>query len=113
MSMLTTRICGYQFSAVTIEKEEGGYSWIGNFVAPMVDGSWRVDLLPFELRGTYEQRDGQFLPIFLAAVDAITELNERTVYTSEFHEAKCDCDSCRISLAMLDREYAVLRGNNY
>lgn len=115
-----TRVLGYKFVTRTATEEE-----VASWVETATQQGWQIpaDLthavfssfdgegeeLPFELRGSCMTiRDR--MPLIWAH-DAITNFSERVSYAAEKHDALCKCDNCAATLAMLDREYGVLRGN--
>jgi hypothetical protein len=107
MSTLRTRIGGYLFLITT--EEDGRRT--GAFCAESTNGERTTFMdLPFELRSTYSQKDGQTIGILASAIDAVDTLDARTTYAAETHEGGCSCEACRISLRIMDRQFAKGRG---
>ena len=119
---METRIAGYRVEFVPATQEQ-----IDSHRATCIDMGWDVPdysratfarfvsddgdvmSLPYELRGTMTGVQPEFLLGFMAS--HVEDLEERTVYSSEFHKSGCACESCAISLGMLDRQHGILRGN--
>lgn len=112
MSTLTTRIGGYLFRVIT---ELNGRK-TGAFFAESVDGRRTSFMdLPYELRSTYSQADGQTYPIILAATHAVDELYARVDNVAGMHHYddehdQFECETCKIADAMVYRMYV---GRNY
>lgn len=110
MSTLTTRIAGYKF---VIVQEPNSARKTGKFVHEFSDGRRGSFMdLPFELRSTYSQKDGQTIGILAGAVDAVKTLEDKLAHTSLMHEyirVPCNCESCEEYNVLVGRRYIVGR----
>lgn len=99
MSTLVTRIAGYKFQIDTHPTAGANGAFVaeaGGFMA-----------LPYELRSTYHQSEGQTIGILAAAFGAVAELRDRVNETEAHHQydsRDCGCAACTISLRIYERE---------
>ena len=101
MSTLTTRIGGFRFVIRPSDNVwPNGKGVEGRFYA---DGTDDVMAMPFELRSTYAQSEGQTLALLMAATNDVLDM-----LANEYFDCYCGeignllCDRCKEARTLMD-----------